>query len=327
MEGPLTVAGQWMPMETDDQDWSHLLRALGPAQSSELPLPTPLPIAHGATQEFGHEEVATSSPSVPPPAPGGTWTMPAGSTPSGPTTTPPVPPLPTRVPQEPEKVPCLRHRTTSSGSNAHYHQVKCKDCGMLLSRTRRLPEQFGTMRPTTTTEGTCRHRWATWKGSNGFVRIRTCGAVPVGTQGAGSAIRQPQPATTPARMTSYIDDHVELHRDQVLAVLETYDNLVKRRMQDVDGTVSSQQLHEALDLAIAANMSWSSNRGTPPRTTTSASATTTPPQRNTAGGHRSSFGATILLHPSRTRPSSHRRYIVTVLIKMPSEDWTIFVVL
>ena len=70
----------------------------------------------------------------------------------------------------------------------------------------------------------------------------------------------------PARITSHVDDHVELHRDQVLATLETYDNLVKRRMQDVDGTVSSQQLHEALDLAIAANMSWGSNRGTPPRT-------------------------------------------------------------
>eukprot|EP00439_Symbiodinium_sp_Y106_P082009 s2461_g21.t1 len=133
------------------------------------------------------------------------------------------------------------------------------------------------MRPTTTAAGTCRHHWVTWKGSNGFVRIRTCLSCGykerfqqelVATLGVGSrdVTRHPQQPPAPARMTSHVDDHVELHRDQVLATLETYDNLVKRRMQDVDGTVSSQQLHEALDLAIAANMSWGSNRGTPPRT-------------------------------------------------------------
>eukprot|EP00439_Symbiodinium_sp_Y106_P068998 s829_g11.t2 len=168
-----------------------------------------------------------------------------------------------------ERIECLHHRTTSAGSNAHYRQVKCKDCGMLLPRNRRLPENPGNMRPTTTPAGICQHHWVTWKGSNGFVRIRACLSCGykerfqqelMGTQCTAPQLYQ---ATTPPRMTTYLDDHVELPCEQALGVLETYDNLVRRRLQGVDrGTVSSHQLHEALDLAIAVSTTWATPSNT-----------------------------------------------------------------
>ncbi|CAE7949649.1 unnamed protein product [Symbiodinium sp. KB8] len=54
----------------------------------------------------------------------------------------------------------------------------------------------------------------------------------------------------PQRGASYLNDHVHLHRDQVLSMLDTYNELVRRRLDGVEGTVSSQRLHEALILAM-----------------------------------------------------------------------------
>ena len=209
----------------------------------------------------------------------------------------------TPVPDPPRRE-CQHLRTTAQGSNSFVYQVKCKDCGYVITRARKQPlEATGTSTTSTPAPPTCPHHWTTWRGSNGSMRIRTCRdcghrerfAVEA-TDERGMQGRQPGLSSQRVN-TRYFDDSVPVPKERMAGVTQTFHELVMRRIQDLeDGAeVPAQRLHEALDLAIATSTTWTTSFFGGPR---EATAWTSSP---TASSTRSNTAS-----PARTPPHGAR---------------------
>ena len=263
--------GMWLPMDTDDPEAQEIMEALtlgamapetrminenALATTTAMPIHDRVPPARTTTPATS---VAMSA-AIPLPD-----REPPASTPdardqrtAGPAVTTTSPPASTAVRRE-----CQHLRTTAHGSNSFVHQVKCKDCGFIISRTRR--DQATPTRPETSpTTTACQHHWTTWRGSNGSMRIRTCRDCGYkerfAVAGPHQGIPEPRPHLEDQyeRRTAY-EENNPIAMDRIPGILQTFQDLVVRRVQELENgaEVPSRRLHEALDLSIATATTWS----------------------------------------------------------------------
>ena len=68
---------------------------------------------------------------------------------------------------------CAHENTTRRGTNAYVDMLSCKDCGVILSKTKK--ETTKEDRPMhVQVPGTCGHHNVNWKGTNGYQWRWTC---------------------------------------------------------------------------------------------------------------------------------------------------------
>ncbi|CAE7947914.1 RE2, partial [Symbiodinium sp. KB8] len=126
----------------EDQDMVMLIEALGAAEQ-------PSPTAEAANP---------SADAAPEAAPADTSTTSTTSTP------------PLAAPRAAVTRVCPHRNLTAHGSNQYFAIKKCKDCGVVVEKIKRVG---GTTPKAKATPG-CAHHRVHWRGSNGFVRIKTC---------------------------------------------------------------------------------------------------------------------------------------------------------
>ena len=243
--------GLWMPMDMDDPDMLELFDALD-VERLETNVENAL--------------VTNASPDVIPPLPlrDQGQPPPCPAVPMGPPSRRPAatPTTSATATEEPRPLrtanrtrqECQHHRRTAAGSNSFIHQIKCKDCGVVLFRT---PADAAATPTTSSTTSTCPHHWTTWRGSN---RARTV-VTRKGSQWILLAEQCPPEerpkcvkehsrsrlATTTLRRQRQHQHGARAGNPTDLPGLI----MVMRRIQELErGTeVPSQRLHEALDLS------------------------------------------------------------------------------
>ena len=146
-------------------------------------------------------------------------------------------PASTTTPTTPASGTCQHLRATAAGSNQHFRVVKCRDCGHILER----------VRP---------HHNVTWRGSNGFQRVRTCLQCGLRTTSpseasSASSTARPSPTTT-------LSDQL-LTPAEAWHVIETFANAMSIKLQQVgpQQAVPAARLQEALRLTIEQSALWS----------------------------------------------------------------------
>ena len=161
--------------------------------------------------------------------------------------------------------PCNHERTTTKGSNAHFRQVRCLDCGVLLERkkmegstpTRSAPANEGDL---------CSHHRVSWKGTNGNCWRTTCldcGMVRTGTVTSRRSDTLPERSmatgNTSMLATSGSErESVRLTKTEALHVVDSFSTAVHQRLSEVseDTWVETKVLVEALVMGalFTANM-------------------------------------------------------------------------
>ena len=163
---------------------------------------------------------------------------------------------------------CRHLQTTGAGSNQHFRVVKCKDCGHVVSRTRR--------ETTTTTPASdrnnCQHYKVTWRGSNAFQKVRTCLQCGLRTTfredtAASGPSTSTTTASTPAAATTLSEQL--LTPLEARRVVETFAHAMNIKLQQVESqqAVPAARLQEALRLTIEQSALWASEATPSPSTT------------------------------------------------------------
>ncbi|CAE7802548.1 RE1 [Symbiodinium sp. CCMP2592] len=185
---------------------------------------------------------------------------------------------------------CSHAKTTTVGSNQHYFIRKCVACGEVLERTKRAPTTTTsptTPKATASSAPACSHNRVHWKGSNGYVKVRTCmdcgfretfpnhsdGRGTPNDSDHGAARGSPSPSAPPPVLGG------TLSPQEVQQIVGTFSEAVQRRLaQGGEQEIPAERLLQALRLTIEQVTLWQ-HGGTTSSPGPTRSPTAPPPTR------------------------------------------------